>query len=188
MVLLLASCGVAWAEHGGAPAAEGQGEEGAPGLFNGTFADSLWTVVAFGFLFLVLSKVAWKPLLNGLNARQSHIENQLKSAEDSRQRAEHMLTDYKEQGHTLVHQATQEAQRHRQQSLEETREEVLALRKRAHEEIESARAAAIEDLWQQTGDLVLRVGSQVLGRTLTAKDNERLIDEALSQVRKNGGL
>jgi F-type H+-transporting ATPase subunit b len=165
-----------------------EAEASKPGLFSGTFADSLWTVVAFVTLVVVLSKVAWKPLLAGLNARQSHIEQQLKSAEDSRQRAEKMLEDYRQQGQTTIRQATEEAQRHHQQMIEQTREEILALRRRAHEEVESAQAAAMEELWRQTGEIVLRVGSEVLGRALNPQDNQRLIDEAVTRIKHDGGL
>ncbi len=182
VAIALLWCGVLWAEE----AAGGEGSGGS--LFSGTFADSLWTVVAFVALALVLGKVAWRPLLAALEARQNHIENQLRSAEDSRQRAEKMLEDYRQQGQTMVRQATEEAQRHRQQTLEQTREEILALRRRSHEEIESAQAAAMEELWKQTSDIILRVGSEVLGRTLSPKDNQRLIDEAVTQVKRGGGL
>lgn len=159
-----------------------------PSLFSGTFGDSLWTVIAFLVLVVVLGKVAWKPLLNGLNARQSYIERELKSAEDSRIRAEHMLDDYKQQGLAVVRQATEQAQQYQHQAAEKTREETLAIRRRAHEEIESARTTALEDLWRQTGDLLLHVSGEVLGRALTEEDNQRLIDEAVARVRQDGGL
>ncbi len=179
---MVLSSGVVWAQR----AAEGEAAE--PNLFSGTFGDSLWAVVAFVVLLVVLGKVAWKPLLDGLNARQNHIEQQLKSAEDSRVKAEHMLEDYKQQGLTVMREATEQAQRHQQQMVEKTREETLVIRRRANEEIESARATAMDDLWRQTGDLLLHVGSEVLGRTLTEQDNQRLIDEAVARLRQNGGL
>jgi F-type H+-transporting ATPase subunit b len=175
-------CSTLWAEQ----AAESEGSGGS--LFSGTLGDSLWTVAAFLVLATVLTKFAWKPLLAALEARQSHIEQQIRSAEDSRQKAEKMLEDYRQQGQTMVRQATEEAQRHRQQTLEQAREEVLALRRRAHDEVESAQAAAMEELWKQTGEIVLRVGSEVLGRTLTAQDNQHLIDEAVAQIKQSGGL
>jgi len=174
------------ASHGAAAkAAEGEGQGN---LFSGSFADSLWTVVAFVTLALVLGKVAWKPMLRALDARQNHITRQLKSAEDSRQKAERMLDDYKRQGQNTVQQAAQEAQRHHQQTIEQTREEVLGMRRRAHEEIESARATAVEELWKQTGDIVLRVGTEVLGRVVSPQDNQRLIDEAVARIKHDGGL
>jgi F-type H+-transporting ATPase subunit b len=189
IVVMVLSCSVVWAAHGGAGAAEGESEGGAgPNLFSGTFGDSIWTVIAFVVLLLVLGKFAWKPILHGLNARQSHIEQQLKSAEDSRIKAENMLDEYKQQGQTVVRQAAEQAQRHQQEAIEKAREESLTIRRRAHEEIESARATAMADLWKHTGDIVLMVGAEVLGRTVTEKDSQRLIDEAIAQVKRNGGL
>jgi F-type H+-transporting ATPase subunit b len=174
------------ASHGAA--ANAAESEGRGNLFSGSFADSLWTVVAFVTLALVLGKVAWKPMLQALDARQNHITQQLKTAEDSRQKAERMLDDYKRQGQNTIQQAAQEAQRHHQQTVEQTREEVLALRRRAHEEIESARATAVEELWKQTGDIVLRVGTEVLGRVVSPQDNQRLIEEAVARIKQDGGL
>ena len=182
VVVLLLSCAVVRAQQG----AEGEGAE--PGLFSGTLGDSLWTVIAFVLLVVVLGKFAWRPLLEGLNARQNHIERQLKSAEDSRVKAEHLLEDYKQEGLAVIRAATEQAQQYQHQAAEKAREETLAIRRRAHEEIESARTTAVEDLWRQTGDLLLRVSSEVLGRTLTEEDNQRLIDEAVARVRQNGGL
>jgi F-type H+-transporting ATPase subunit b len=185
VLIVLPCCGIALASHGAEPQAEAEG--GGAGLFSGTLGDSLWTVVAFVVLVVVLSKVAWKPLLNALIARQSHIEHQLRTAEDSRLRAEKMLEDYKQQGLGVIRQAAEQAQRHQQEMAEKTRQEVLAIRRRAQEEIESARLAAMEDLWKQAGDIVLRVGSEVLGRTLTGKDNEHLVNEAVNKIRQAGG-
>jgi len=70
IAIVLLSCGVTWAEHG---TAEAEGSE--PGLFSGTVADSAWTVIAFVALLLVLSKVAWKPLLEALNARRAILRS-----------------------------------------------------------------------------------------------------------------
>ncbi len=169
-------------------AANAAEHEGQGNLFSGSFADSLWTVVAFVTLALVLTKVAWKPMLQALDARQNHIAQQLKTAEDSRQKAEHMLDEYKRQGQSTIQQAAQEAQRLHQQTVEQTREEVLALRRRAQEEIESARATALEELWRQTGEIVLRVGTEVLGRVVSPQDNQRLIEEAVARIKQEGGL
>jgi F-type H+-transporting ATPase subunit b len=182
VVILVLSCGAVWAEETG----HAKGSDS--GLFSGTVGDSVWTLVAFAILLAVLGKFAWKPLLHGLNARQSHIEEQLKSAEDSRVKAEHLLDDYKQQGLSVVRQATEQAQRHQQQVAEKSREEAQTIRRRAHEEIAGARATAVEDLWKQASDIVLQVGSEVLGRTLTEQDNQRLIDEAVARIRNNGGL
>jgi len=178
-IVLAAAPSSVWA----GPTAEVDGS----GLFSGTFGDALWTVISFVVLLAVLGKLAWRPLLNALNARQSHIEQQLKSAEDARHRAEQMLEDYKHQGLAVIQQAAQEAQRHQQEMAEKTRREVLAIRQRAQEEIEGTTAAATQELWKQAGDIILQVGGEVLGRTLTDEDDRRLLEQAVERIRHNGG-
>jgi len=111
----------------------------------------------------------------------------LRTAVDSRLRADKMLEDYRQQGLGIIQQAAEQAQRHQQEMAEKARQEVLAIRRRAQDEIESARSAAVEDLWKQAGDIVLRVGSEVLGRTLTGQDNQHLAKEAVNKIRQAGG-
>ena len=180
LLIVALLCSSAWAQEAAGA------KEGGGGLFSGTFGDSVWTVLAFLVLVAVLGKFAWKPLLTSLNARQSHIEQQIKSAQESRNQAEHQLEDSKQQGATMVRQAAEQAQRQLQEAAEKSRQEAEATRRRAQEEIASAEAAAREELWQQAGDIVLHVGTQVLNRALTDKDNQRLVDEAVARIRQSG--
>ena len=182
LLVIALLCSSAWAE-GSAEAEKGGGQ-----LFSGSLADSLWTVAAFLALVVILGIWAWKPLLKALDARQNHIEQQIKSAQESRHQAEHLLETSKQQGADTVRKAEEEAQRQLQEAAEKSRQEADAIRHRAQEEIASAEAAAREELWRQAGDIVLHVGSQVLGRTLTDRDNQRLVDEAVSKIRQSGAV
>ena len=87
-------------------AAETEQQVEQKGIFNGTFADSLWTVIAFMVLLVVLGKVAWKPLLNQLQARQDYIKQQIEDAQSTRKRAEALLDEYKQQGVEIVNKLT----------------------------------------------------------------------------------
>jgi F-type H+-transporting ATPase subunit b len=166
-------------------ASEGeQAGSGEQSIFNGTFADSLWTVVAFLLLLAVLSKFAWKPLLNGLKTREQHIQHQIESAEDARKKAEKLLEDSKQQGLAIVQQATDRAQQHEQEIIEQTRQEILEVKRKAQEDIEHARVAASEQLWEQAGDIMLSLGGEVLGRTITSEDNKRLVRDAIAKIKQ----
>jgi len=166
-------------------ASEGeQAGGGEQNIFNGTFADSLWTVVAFLLLLAVLTKVAWKPLLNGLKTREQHIQHQIESAEDARKKAEKLLDDSKQQGLAMVQQAIERAQQQEQEIVEKTRQEILEVKRRAQEDIEHARVAASEQLWEQAGDIMLTLGGEVLGRTITPEDNQRLVRDAIAKIRQ----
>jgi len=51
--------------------AEGPADQG---LFSGELGESIWTVVAFTALVLILGRFAWRPLLASLKAREDHIQ------------------------------------------------------------------------------------------------------------------
>jgi F-type H+-transporting ATPase subunit b len=140
--------------------------------------------VAFLLLLAVLTKVAWKPLLNGLKTREQHIQHQIESAEDARKKAEKLLDDSKQQGLVMVQQAIERAQQQEQEIVEKTRQEILEVKRRAQEDIEHARVAASEQLWEQAGDIMLTLGGEVLGRTITPEDNQRLVRDAIAKIRQ----
>lgn len=168
---------------GQALSSEGQTATSEEGIFSGSFADALWTVVAFLVLLAVLGKLAWKPLLNSLKARQEHIEKEIEAAEASRRRAEAMLDEYKQQGVQIIGQATEQAQQYEKEIEGKAHEEIETMRHRAHDEIMHTQAAASEQLWEQAADMILTLGSDILGRTITREDNERLIRQAVDKIK-----
>jgi len=178
--LILASVltGAAFASE----AAHGAGEE--PDLFSGTLADALWTVVAFVVLVAVLGKVAWRPLIESLQARQTQIETQLDAADKSRTEAEKLMADFKEQGATLLREASERSQREQKLAAEKAQEEITVMRRQAMEDIENARHAAQEQLWREAGDVVLELGTSVLGHAVTQADDGRMMDEAIAKMKE----
>ena len=152
-------------------------------IFSGSFADALWTVIAFVLLLAVLLKFAWKPILTGLKARQDHIENEIKTAEGTRKQAEDTLQDYKQRGLRIIEDATAAAQQSQRELIDETRKETELIKTRAQDDIRHAMTAASDRLWNDASDMLLLLGKEVLGRTLTPQDNERLIREAVEKMR-----
>jgi F-type H+-transporting ATPase subunit b len=157
---------------------------GEQSIFNGTFADALWTVLAFGGLFILLAKFAWKPLLANLMERQEHITHQIQAAQETRQQAEKILEEHKQKGIQIVSDSTDQAMLRSQQLMEKAKEEAMELKRKSDEEIKHARRAFSEHLWQQSADVILSVGTKVLGRTISKEDNQRLIDEAVAKLKQ----
>jgi F-type H+-transporting ATPase subunit b len=156
---------------------------GQENIFSGSFADALWTVIAFFLLLVVLLKFAWKPILNGLKERQEHIEQEIKTAENTKKQADNLLEDYKQRGHRIIEDATAAAQQSQRELIEETRKETQLIKTRAQDDIRHARIAASEHLWNEAADMMLLLGNEVLGRTITAEDNDRLIREAVEKIK-----
>ncbi len=163
---------------------EGQTPSGSEGIFNGTLADAIWAMIAFVVLLLVLTKVAWKPLLNNLNAREERIKHQLSQAENARLKAEKLLDDYKQQSMEIIEKATHHANQAEKEIIEKAGKETMAMKEKAISEINYARDMASEQLWQQTADLLLLLNREILGRSITDEDNKRLINEAISKLQQ----
>jgi F-type H+-transporting ATPase subunit b len=161
------------------------GGEGGGSLFSGSFAESLWTVIAFVALLLVLGKYAWKPLLKALKDREEHIRGQIDAAEHSRKEAQKMRDDIEQRRTQILHDATDRALKHEQELMEAAHRKVSEIRQEASRDIEKARATAEDQLWEQAGDIMLLLGKKVLGRAIAEGDNKQLIDDAITELKSD---
>ncbi len=169
--------------------AENEHDEGGGGVFSGTLADSVWTIVWFVILLLVLMKFAWKPILMGLQSREEHIEKEVKDAEDIRKKAEDVLTDYRkklanadQEGQKIIDSRMNQAKRDAEQLTKDTQKELENMRIRAQSEIERAQEQARAELQVEAGRMVVRLGEEILGRTITADDEQKMINEAINKL------
>ena len=152
--------------------------------FGGTFADALWTVLAFIALFLLLAKFAWRPLLKNLSAREDHIKHQIQVAQDTRQEAEKILEEHKHQAFQIIKDASDQALVRSQQLLEKAKLEAVEVKRKSEEDIRNAQSIFSEHIWQQSSDVILAIGTKVLEKSITKEDNQRLIDEAIEKLKQ----
>jgi F-type H+-transporting ATPase subunit b len=179
VVVLLVLLGGACALASGAEAAT---EE--QSIFSGTFADSLWTLIAFVLLLVILTKVAWKPLVKQLQARQDYIKQQIDAADTSRKNAEELLDQYKQQGVEIVNKLTAQAQLLEKEMIGKAGDEIAQMKRRAQSDIEYARIAASQQMWQEAEDMLLALSGEIVGRAVTHEDNLRLLSEAIDKLKR----
>jgi F-type H+-transporting ATPase subunit b len=175
LALLISACALA---SGGEAAAEEQS------IFSGTFADSLWTLIAFLLLLLILSKVAWKPLVGQLQARQDYIKQQIDAADTSRKNAELLLDQYKQQGIEIVNKLTAQAQLLEKEMIGKAGNEIAQMKRRAQSDIEYARISASQQMWQEAEDMLLALSGEIVGRAVTHEDNLRLLYESIEKLKR----
>src|SRR5262245_48189853 len=98
-----------------------------------------WTLVTFLLVLFVLRSRAWKPILSLVEEREKQIAASIETAKRERAEAEKLLAEQK----TSIHAARQEAadlMRKGQAEMERFKEQVMAeARKKAEEEMASAR-------------------------------------------------
>jgi len=173
--------------------AEAGAAEDEPSPFSGSLADAVWTMVSFIALLLVLWRLAWKPVLAGLTARQEFIEKQLKDAEETRRKAERVLSEYQDkladaerQGRQIIDLRRSEAEKEAARITDEARKQAEAMRAKLEIDLERARKQAEAELLDEAGSIVLKLGEQVLGRILEDQDHRRLVDQAIERLREDG--
>jgi F-type H+-transporting ATPase subunit b len=152
------------------------------GIFSGTYADAVWTMAAFVVLLLVLGSTAWKPMLKILKNREERIKQQLDTADITRKQAELMFDDYKQQGLQIVEKATEKARQLEKTAIDKGGQEIIAMKRKAQGDIEYLQLAASQQLWEQAGNMLLTISSEILGRAVTHEDNQRLIYEAIKRL------
>ena len=149
----------------------------------------IWTILTFLILVSLLTKFAWRPLLQALDRRQSLIKDSLDKADQARVEVERInseaakiLDSARVEADAIVSKGRLAGERLREELKEQAREESATLVKNAERQIELGTARALQQIRQETVDLSLSIASKVIGRTLSKDDNERLIEDALKQI------
>jgi F-type H+-transporting ATPase subunit b len=149
----------------------------------------LWTIVTFVLFLVVLKKVAWGPLIEGLDNRESKYRKLLEDAKADRDKAVAMLADYEQklkaaQGQVdeIIAEARRDAERTKTDILATAQQDAEATRKRALDDIGRARDQAVAELFEHVRANVVAATEKVLSRSLTDADDQKLIDDALAEM------
>jgi F-type H+-transporting ATPase subunit b len=153
----------------------------------------IWNLLAFLILFLILRATAWKPILKSLNEREKGIADALATAE----RVKVEMTQLKGENEALLAKAREE----RAQLLKEARDtrdkivnEAKGLAKEeagkiiadAQLAIEQQKMAALTDVKNQVGNLVVEVAEKILRRELADKtEQEKYIRQLTNEAKLN---
>ncbi len=148
-----------------------------------------WTAVIFLFLLAVLGKMAWKPLLGALNEREQRIRESLEKAEEAQRQAEKNIAEYqamlekaRAESQELIERSRKTAEAMREEIIQNAKNEADRLVERAKREISLEREKAVEELKKLAVDLSLLATKKAIGKALTPKDHQSLIQEALKEI------
>lgn len=158
-----------------------------------SFGLIIWTLLAFLIVFFILKKFAWKPILNSLKERESTIADSLATAE--RVKAE--MAQFKSENEALLAKAREE-RGHILKEARDTKERIINEAKEqakleankiitdAQAAIQQQKMAALTDVKNQVGQLVIEVSEKVLRRELENKqEQEKYVRQLTSEVKLN---
>jgi len=149
---------------------------------------AIFTLITFGVFLFVLKKLAWKPMIEGLDKREGKIQAALADAEHARIKAQKLLDDHQhkldrvqDQVREILAEARRDAEVTKNDIIATAQREAESSKNRALVEIQRAKDAALDELFDQMSGTVAKATQQVVGRSLTGADHERLIREALQE-------
>jgi len=149
-----------------------------------------WSVVIFSIFLFILSKFAWKPILNAVKARDEMIRGSLESAEKAREDMLKLQSD----NETILRKAREEreiilkeARDVREKLISEARgkatEEADKIVEKAKAGIEREKAKAMSEIHDQVATLSVDIASKILGEKLKkTEEQEKLINKYLGDI------
>jgi F-type H+-transporting ATPase subunit b len=154
----------------------------------------LWTLVVFLLLLWLLNKLAWKPMLEGLQKREFRIRNALDEAEKTRKEAEKLRGEFQaqmdqanEKARALIEEARKAGEKLEEEMKTIARAEIQADKERKEREIEREHEQAIRDVYVYTTQLATALASKAIRRQVTIDDQRHLVDEAIAELKTAAG-
>jgi F-type H+-transporting ATPase subunit b len=153
----------------------------------------IWTFLAFIVVLFILGKYAWPAIVKGLADREKSIADSLSTAEKVKLEMmqlksdnEALLVKAREERAALIKDAKDVGDKMITDAKEKARTEYDRIVADAQSAINQQKMAAITDLKNQVGNLVIEVSEKVLRRELGNKaEQEKYIKELSDEVKLN---
>lgn len=152
-----------------------------------------WMLVVFLLLVTILSKFAWKPIINGLKERENEIQGALDLAEKTKIEMaqlqadnQKLLAEANASRDRILREAKEAADKMIADAKEKAAVEGQKMIDSAREAFANEQQAAVSKMKKEVAGLALEIAEQVLRRELSDKaSQEKLIAELASNARLN---
>ncbi len=150
---------------------------------------AVWSFAVFLALLAILSKFAWKPIMQGLEKREQGIADMIASTQAAHAEAKKMLASYErrlaeasDEVRGMLEEARRDAETTRQSIVAEARKAAEDERNRARHEIGLAKDDALAQIAAKAGELAVDVAGKFLREKLGKDDQDRLIRDSVSSL------
>ena len=161
-----------------------------PGEFlNINFFTALFTLCNFIALFLVLKKFLFKPVMKLIADRQQEIDDMYAEADKAQKSAEALEAEYAqklsvaaETSQRMVKEAVQRGQEREAEIVSLANAQADAIRQKAAADIAQEKKKALNDAKDEISGISMAIAEKVVGRQLTADDQQKLINDFLDNL------
>lgn len=145
----------------------------------------VWNLVAFLILFFILKKFAWKPILNSLKQRETGIADALATADkvkaemaNLKSENEALLAKAREERAVILKEAKDSSDKMISEAKDKAKFEYDRIVADAQNAIQQQKNAALTDVKNSIGKMVIEVTEKVIRKELANKgEQERYITQ-----------
>lgn len=146
------------------------------------------SLIIFIIVFLILKKFAWKPILATLKDREDSISDSIATAERVKEEMaqmkaehEHVLAEAKAERSQILKEAKEAKDKIISEAKAQAQAEAKKIIQDASVAIENQKMAALTEVKNQLGTLVIDVAEKVLRKELSDKQNQDAYIKQLAQ-------
>jgi len=150
---------------------------------------ALWSFAVFGILMALLTKFAWKPIMEGLDKREQGIADTIAATQAANEDARRLLASYErrlseaaDEVRGMLDEARRDSETTRQAIVAEARKAAEDERHRARHEIGLAKDDALSQIAEKAGELAVQVAGKFLSAKLGPDDQARLVRDSVSSI------
>lgn len=152
-----------------------------------------WTTLIVLIVFFLLRKMAWKPILTALDQREKTIADALQTAEKAKQEMaamksenEKILAEAKAERNMIIKEARDMKDQIVGEARDKAKAEAAIILDDSRREIENQKMAAIIELKNSVGNMVIEVSKEILKRELKDQSShEAYISTLLEKSKLN---
>lgn len=153
----------------------------------------IWQLIVFVLLFLLLSKLAWKPIISSLKEREQSIQSALDTAEKARLEMsqlksdnEKLLRDAREERDRILREAREVSTRLKDEAQLEAKKSADKIIEDARAAINIEKQAAMKDVRTQVALFSLQIAEKLMKTKLSDdKAQKELVENYLKDIKIN---
>jgi F-type H+-transporting ATPase subunit b len=153
----------------------------------------IWTLIAFLLVFFILKKFAWPAIVGGLAEREKSITDSLATAErvkaemaQLKNENEQLIAKAREERAQMLKEARDAKDKIINEAKDQAKEEANKILNDAMNAIEQRKMAALTEVKNQVGLLVVEVSEKILRRELSNKtEQEKYIVQLSDELKLN---
>ena len=160
-------------------------------LIKPEFGLMFWTILCFVLLVMLLSRTAWRPLMQAVEERERAIKHDRHSAEAARVEAEKIkaelearLSELKAEIGRRMDEARVSVEKEKDIIIEEARKSAGLIVESSRREIEAQKADAVRELKGKVAELSIMAAEHILLTKLDHRANTDLASKSLAELEK----